>query len=99
MNYKIMIRIHSWILLLASAFMAPALLISIVTSDRPAERGFTGAILITLAAAAVLRLVSRNAERKFYAREGLVCTGMAWIVLSLSGCLPFFLSGRKLPWK
>lgn len=94
MNYKIMIRIHSWILLLASAFMAPALLISIVTSDRPAERGFTGAILITLAAAAVLRLVSRNAERKFYAREGLVCTGMAWIVLSLSGCLPFFLSGR-----
>ena len=52
MNYKIMIRIHSWILLLASAFMAPALLISIVTSDRPAERGFAGAILITLAAAA-----------------------------------------------
>lgn len=30
----------------------------------------------------------------FYAREGYVITALGWILLSLIGALPFFLSGR-----
>ena len=29
----------------------------------------------------------------FYMKEGCVATALSWIVLSLAGCLPFFLSG------
>ena len=29
-----------------------------------------------------------------FARDGLVCVGLSWIVMSLFGCLPFWLSGE-----
>ena len=56
--------------------------------------------LITMAAclvvSLVLRLVCKGAPSAFYAKEGLVCVGLSWIVLSLFGCLPFYLS-REIP--
>ena len=44
----------------------------------------------------VLYMVCRGAPSAFYAREGLVCVGISWIVLSLLGCLPFYIS-REIP--
>ena len=35
----------------------------------------------------------RKAGKLFGAREGLVCVGFSWIVLSLLGCIPFVISG------
>lgn len=94
MNIKIMVRIHGWILAIEAVFMLPALVISVASGDQPAIRGFLGAICAAIAVSAAMAAFSRGAERKFYAREGLVCTGMAWIVLSIIGCLPFYFSGR-----
>ena len=89
-----MLRIHGWILAIETVFMIPALAIAIFTEDVQAIYGFLGAMGVAIACAALMAFVSRNAKRKFYAREGLVCTGMAWIVLSLVGALPFYISGR-----
>ena len=94
MNYKMMIRIHAWLLILEVAFMVPALVISMYTGDGPAVRGFVWTMVIALGISALMFLLTRHAEHKFYAREGMVTTGMAWITLSLVGCLPFFISGR-----
>jgi trk system potassium uptake protein TrkH len=94
MNIKMVMRIQSWILLIEAILMVPPLLISIVVHDPEAVRGFVIAILIAVAAGAAGWYLTRNADRHFYAREGMVTTGLAWIVLSLIGCLPFFLSGR-----
>lgn len=33
---------------------------------------------------------------KFYAKEGFVITALSWILLSITGCLPFFLS-KSIP--
>ncbi len=33
-------------------------------------------------------------EGRFYAREGFVITALAWLLLSLGGCLPLWLSGE-----
>ena len=44
----------------------------------------------------ILFLLCRGAPSAFYAKEGLVCVGFSWIVLSLLGCLPFYLS-REIP--
>ena len=95
MNYKMMGRFIAQILALEAAFMVPALLISLAGAETPAIRGFVLAMVITLAIAAALYLGSKGAERSgFYAKEGLVCVGISWIVLSLTGCLPFYLSGE-----
>ena len=96
MNYKMMGKFISQILFVEAAFMLPALLLSIVYGEQSAVRGFIGAIIITLIVAAIMYVLCRNAVKRFYAREGLVCVGMSWIALSIMGCLPFFIS-REIP--
>ena len=86
----------SQILFVEAAFMLPALLLSIFYGEQAAVRGFVGAIIITLIVATVMYVLCRNAVKRFYAREGLVCVGMSWIALSIMGCLPFFIS-REIP--
>ena len=44
--------------------------------------------------AGVLSLLCRGSQKKFYAREGLVCVGLSWGILGLLGGLPFYLSGE-----
>ena len=96
MNYKMMGRFIAQILFIEGIFMIPALLISVFGGETMAVWGF----LVTLAVIAVLGLVlhmlCRGAPSAFYAKEGLVCVGASWIVLSLVGCLPFYIS-REIP--
>ena len=96
MNYKMMGRFIAQILAIEGLFMVPALILGLVFG----EAGAVYAFLVTLAAILVtvlmLSLVCRGAPSAFYAKEGLVCVGASWIVLSLFGCLPFYLS-QEIP--
>ena len=96
MNYKMMGRLIAQILLAEAAFMVPALIISLVGHDSQAILGFALSILVILAVAGMLMFFARKAKKGFYAREGMVCVGLAWIVMSLLGCLPFWIS-REIP--
>lgn len=94
MNYKMMGRFNALILAIEAAFMIPALCICILDGDADGTKAFLLSIAITLAVAGLLALISIGARRDFYAREGLVCVGGSWIVMSLLGCLPFVFSGQ-----
>jgi len=96
MNYKMMGRFLAQILSVEGIFMIPALCISLYCGDGGAARGFGLTMLIIAALTAVLFLLCRGAPSIFRAREGLVCVGISWIVLSAVGCLPFYLS-REIP--
>lgn len=94
MNYKMMGKFISRILLVEAVFMIPALLISIFKDETAAVAGFLLSMIIIMLLAVILMLVCGNSSKAFYAREGLVCVGVSWIVMSLLGCLPFFISGE-----
>ena len=94
MNYKMMGRFLAQILSLEGALMLPAAAISLYCGDMPAVKGFLVAIAVALATAALLFRICRGAPSAFYAKEGFVCVAASWIVLSLVGCLPFWLSGE-----
>ena len=96
MNYKMMGRFISQILFVEAFFMIPALLVSLGYREDNASRAFAITIALILAVALVLYRVCRGAPSAFYAKEGLVCVGVSWIVLSLLGCLPFYIS-REIP--
>ncbi len=96
MNYKMMGRLIALILLAEAVFMVPALIISLAGQDSLAIMGFVVSIFVILVVAGVLLFFGRKARRGFYAREGMVCVGLAWIVMSLLGCLPFWIS-REIP--
>ena len=52
---------------------------------------------ITAAVAAVIGIVltfNKPENRVIYAREGFAIVALAWVVLSVIGCLPFYLSGE-----
>ena len=96
MNYKMMGRFLAQILSIEGVFMIPALCISLYCGDAMAVKGFALTLLVIAGLALVLLLLCRGAPSAFYAKEGLVCVGASWIVLSLVGCLPFYIS-REIP--
>lgn len=94
MNYRMMGKFISRILLVEAVFMLPALLIAVYHGEEETIFGFLTGMVITFAVALLLYLFCRKARKGFYAREGLVCVGASWIMMSLLGCLPFYFSGE-----
>lgn len=91
MNYAIVFRLLSYILLCESALlMLPA-----ATSAIYGEWSVLGAFLITAALCVVFGLLLRLAKptsKVFYMREGFATTALSWIVISIMGAVPFVLT-------
>ena len=96
MNFKMMGRFVAQILSIEGVFMIPALFISLYYGETMAVKGFLYALLAIVGIVVILVMLCRGAPSAFYAKEGLVCVGASWIVLSLVGCLPFWIS-REIP--
>ena len=94
MNLKMMGKFISQIVAIEAVFMIPALVISLCYGEMAAVDGFLLTLGIMALVAGLLFFTCRKAGRLFGAREGLVCVGFSWIVLSLLGCLPFVFSGN-----
>lgn len=94
MNYKMVGRFLAQILAVEGVFMVPAAVISFVYSEIQTFQAFLWSILAVCLVVTLLYLTCRDTESRFYAKEGLVCAGISWIVMGLLGCLPFFLSGE-----
>ena len=93
MNYKMMGKFLSQIMALEALFLIPALGIGFGFGETNAIQGILYTMGIIAALAGVLYLICRGAGRRFGARDGLACVGLAWVFLSLLGALPFTLSG------
>ena len=94
MNYKMIGRFLGRIVGVEALFLLPALFISLGYGHIRATLAFLLTFAIMAAVAAALTLTCRRAERLFGAREGLVCVGIGWTLLSALGALPFVLSGE-----
>ena len=93
MNYKMMGRFIAQTLFIEILFMVPALLIGVFAGESAAWQGFLLTIAVTLAVAGILYLLCKSAPNALNAKEGLICVGVSWIVMSMFGCLPFVFSG------
>ncbi len=92
MNYRMIARLMGSIILILAAFMTPALLVAVIYGE-PSGWYFLMSILASaLVGFGLTRIKVRN--RSMYAKEGFVITALAWIVISLIGAVPFFLSGQ-----
>ncbi len=93
MNYKMMGRFIAQTLLIELLFMIPALIISLWAGEAAAILGFLYAMGIMAVVIGILWLGCKSAPSALNAKEGLVCVGLSWIVMSMLGCLPFVFSG------
>ena len=71
MNYKMMGKFLSQILIVEAGFMVPALLISLYTGSRAAVYGFGLSILITAGVGALMYYFCRNSNQFF--RVSAIC--------------------------
>ena len=93
MNYKMMGRFISQTLFVEMLFMIPAATISLCLGETAAWQAFLLTMGVMLLAIVLLYLLCKGAPNALNAKEGLVCVGISWIVMSLLGCLPFVFSG------
>lgn len=89
MNYKMMGRLFGLILCTEAIFMLPSLILALVDAKERVALGFAVTILLCALIGGLLLLLCRGAKTDFYAKEGLVCVGLAWIIMCLFGALPF----------
>lgn len=94
MNYKLIGHIMSPLLLLEAIFMIPAIFISLYYNEILSIKALIETILIICIVSLPLYFITKKSELSFNAKDGLVLTGIAWILMSLAGALPFWLSGE-----
>lgn len=94
MNYKMIGLFFARILSVEGVFLLPPLFIALFLGETAALWGFLATFGAILLIAGLFFLICRGAPSTFNAKEGLVCVGISWIVLSLLGCLPFVISGE-----
>ena len=91
MNYRIILYITGWVFNLQAIFMVlPCITALIYQEDEIYD--FLIPILICLAVG-ILLTRNRPANKVFYIKDGCVAVALSWIILSITGALPFIISG------
>ena len=92
MNYAMIRYLIGWMLGVESVFLLLPALTAIVYQE-PVVAAYLGTAAICLAIAALF-CHKRPENPRFYAREGFVTVALCWIVLAVTGALPFLFSGE-----
>ena len=92
MNITMIFYMLGWILNVIAGLMLAPFLVSLYYGE-PSGKYF---IIVGFIMLIVGFMLTRNRPKntKFYAKEGLVMTALSWILLSVTGCLPFYYSGE-----
>lgn len=90
MNYGIVLRVLGDILLVESLLMIPSLLIAIFTGGNDV-RAFIISIILTAIVGLIMR--RKKHEKSINSSDGLAIVAFGWILASVFGAFPLFLSG------
>lgn len=94
MNKSIILHFIGWILVVEAIFMSLSLIVALIYKE---SSGYAFLITIGLCLLIGIPLILRKQKAtQFFAKEGFVTVALGWIVLSLFGALPFYIS-REIP--
>ncbi len=94
MNYRIVLNILGKTMIIGAILMCIPIIVALIYAEIAMVYY---CFLIPIGALLVLGLplsFIKIKDKSIYAREGLVIVALAWIIMSLAGCLPFILSGE-----
>jgi len=90
MNLKLVLRVIGRVLMLEAA----ALVLPMVVALLYGESAVPFALTICILLAAGLLMSAIPSAPHFYSREGFIAVGLIWLLVSLTGALPFYFSGE-----
>ncbi len=91
MNYRIIAYIVGWVLNLQAVFMVLPCITAVIYQEKEIF-----SFLISMAVCLALGLpftVKKPQNKVFYTKDGCVAVALSWIALSLTGAVPFIISG------
>lgn len=95
MNFKMIFHILGKVLYITAILMLLPLIVAFIYGEKDTYIGFVVPILVLLSAGIPLEIFKPK-NTLIFAKEGLTSVALAWIVTSLIGALPFYIS-RYIP--
>ncbi len=99
MNRRMIVTVLGKILLAEALLMLPSMVVGLIYQER-ATLSFVVPVLLLLLLSGLSR-IKKPMNTVIFARDGFTIVAAAWILLSLVGALPFYLSGEPQfsnPW-
>ncbi|WP_246019759.1 TrkH family potassium uptake protein [Bacilliculturomica massiliensis] len=93
LNYRLIAKIMSAILVLIGASMIPSMAVSLLYGDTVSAAAFLKCMVPMILVGAVLMKKIRPWSRTLRMRDGFLTVALCWLLASLLGGLPFVLSG------
>ncbi|WP_203226919.1 TrkH family potassium uptake protein [Confluentibacter flavum] len=92
LNFKIVFHFLGLLLLFNGGFMLLSALVSFIYKDGVTfQIGLAG--ILTLVIGVVAMLLTRSHKKEMNKREGYIVVAFGWVIMSLSGTLPYVLTG------
>ncbi len=92
MNYRLVFYLLGKVMMFLALFMLLPFIVALIYKES------SGVYFLAIAIASLvigwLISIKKPKNTGFYAREGFVVVALSWIMLSLVGCIPFWLSGE-----
>ena len=91
-NWKMISKIMGFLLFIEAGFLSLCIALSIFYKE-PDIAAFILSTLLTIAVGIPLSYAGKDAERKLSRKDGYVVVTFAWIIFSIFGMLPYYISG------
>ena len=92
MNYGIIRYVLGWIIKVEGLLMLLPAMVALVYREKA---GFSFLICAWISiVVGILLSYKKSADKSFYAREGFITVALGWIIMSLIGATPFYISGE-----
>ena len=92
MNFSMIIYVLGWVLKLEAGIMILPIICALIYQEFWAVQALAVSAVLSLVIG-TLATVKGPKRTDYYAREGFVICALSWIVMSLIGALPFYLTG------
>lgn len=92
MNITIILYLLGWLFNTMAALMILPFAVSIYYKEHCGKYFLICSLILFVIGFFLTRKRPKNT--RFYAKEGFVITSLSWLLLSVTGCLPFYLSGE-----
>ncbi|MBE5742511.1 MAG: TrkH family potassium uptake protein [Clostridiales bacterium] len=94
MNYRMIFSTVGKVALIEAGLLLLPLLTAVIYGEWWVVASFGITIAVALAIYLVCKVLFKPKSGIIFSKEGLVTVSLAWIIMSLIGCLPFIISGE-----
>ena len=96
MNFKMVFNVVGKMLMLLAALLILPTIVSLIYDEQlRITISFFSTVIVCFLLSVIMHYLTKDVtERDFYKREGYVIVTLTWVIFSLLGALPFYLSGE-----